>query len=275
MASLPAFDLQTYISRYDPPSETRLQRLLFLAHQFHSSSNNSEHGSDSLASQAFDMAVQRMKESGNHRRYLEEFGAVEATSPSVEDHHPELNSANISSSGSPHRSRSDSHSSSHHHANHSHPSSQPIHAYQTYDPSFPAQSKLTSQSQLETLDARLGTAMSHVNKESIRMALLALGEFHRGRGDLREAWRKVLKSRWDLRGVRVLYPCLVLFISYQGIYWPMNIVCIWYPHPSVTTAWMAISIGMFVSSWLSWVWIWVSDCTVDFVSHFYVVFALH
>lgn len=48
---------------------------------------------------------------------------------------------------------------------------------------------------LETLEARLSTAQAHLAKEAIRTAYLALAEFHRLRGDLRESLRRVLRSR--------------------------------------------------------------------------------
>ncbi len=67
--------------------------------------------------------------------------------------------------------------------------------HQTYDPAFPAKAKRESQARLDTLEARLATAQAHLVRESIRTALLALGEFHKRRGDLREAWRRVWKSR--------------------------------------------------------------------------------
>ena len=70
-----------------------------------------------------------------------------------------------------------------------------IQHYLDYDPSFPRNSRLDSQSRLEAMEGRLATAQSHLMKESIRTALLALAEFHRERGELREAWRRVSRSR--------------------------------------------------------------------------------
>ena len=77
---LPPFDLQAYVSRYNPNSETHLQRLLYLAHYFHSSSSsnndNDNHNEYDITRQAFELAVDQMKKCGNHHRYLEEYGAV-------------------------------------------------------------------------------------------------------------------------------------------------------------------------------------------------------
>mmetsp|Transcript_4465 Transcript_4465/g.8242 ORF Transcript_4465/g.8242 Transcript_4465/m.8242 type:complete len:633 (-) Transcript_4465:168-2066(-) len=227
----PSFDLETYISRYEPASETRLQRLLFLGHHFHgaflAASADNHHGSpahapsssaavhyERLACQAFQMAVDQMKETGNWRRYLEEFGAVlanTATSGTI-NNNADTGSGNAAAAGgdgrtadpesttaaSPLRSRSDSHHQPQGQSlpqqgipHHQHP----ILYHQTYDPAFPAQAKRESQARLETLEARLATAQSHLTKDSIRTALLALGEFHKRRGELREAWRRVWKSR--------------------------------------------------------------------------------
>jgi len=57
----------------------------------------------------------------------------------------------------------------------------------------------------------LATAQSHLMKESIRTALLALAEFHRERGELREAWRRVARSReYCSSGRQHTQVCLLL-----------------------------------------------------------------
>ena len=48
---------------------------------------------------------------------------------------------------------------------------------------------------LKTLLGRLSTAQAHLNKEAIRLAYLALCDFHRPRGDLEEAMRFALRSK--------------------------------------------------------------------------------
>ena len=162
-----SFDLDSYISRYPSTSETRLQRLLFLAHQFHSTIAD-ENNDKEMASQAFEMAIAQMKSTRNHRRYIEEFGdsSPESTSP-----------ARGSTSNRPH--------------NHGHI----IQNYARYDARFVSESTASMAAQLDVLEGRLGTAQSHVNKEGIRSALLALGEFLRMRGEGREGWRRVTRSR--------------------------------------------------------------------------------
>ena len=156
----PPFDLESYISRYPSNSETQLQRLLFLAHQFHN-----DPATHDAASTAFNLAVSKLKASGNHRRYLEEY----------EDSSPE----NTSPIRIPNK-ESKNHVIQH---------------YVKYDAQFVSESKSSMASQLQVLEGRLGTAQSHINKEAIRTALLALGVFLKERGDLRESWRRVVRSR--------------------------------------------------------------------------------
>ncbi len=177
----PPFDLKAYISRYEARSETALQRLLFLAHHFH----NEEEGGDNtstITSNAFEMAVSQMKSTGNYRRYLEEYGAIEASPDNASTTNAE---SPDHLTGSPSRSGGDHHP----HAKHI------IQHYIEYDPNFAPISKVEAQNQLDTLEGRLSTAQSHIMKESIRTALLALAEFHKERGELREALRRVFRSR--------------------------------------------------------------------------------
>jgi len=62
--SLLLFDLESYISRYDENSETRLQRLLFIARRA---------PSKDLAKSAFALLEKQLKENDNWRRYTEVF----------------------------------------------------------------------------------------------------------------------------------------------------------------------------------------------------------
>mmetsp|Transcript_11235 Transcript_11235/g.24713 ORF Transcript_11235/g.24713 Transcript_11235/m.24713 type:complete len:571 (+) Transcript_11235:101-1813(+) len=243
------FDLQAYISRYDPHSETSLSRLLFLAHHFHAQhhaqnnigntttitnttntdANNDGDDSASITRQAFELAVQRMTQSGNHRRYLEEYGAVieslvatpSAAASSKGGDTPELLSTPL---------RPRSNSSHHHHATtassphtqHHHQAKHIIQQYLDYNPDFVRNSKLDAANRLETMEARLGTAQSHLMKESIRSALLALAEFHKERGELREAWRRVARSReYCANGRQHTQVCLLLVeLSVDLREWP-------------------------------------------------------
>lgn len=190
------FDLKAYISRYEPQSETTLQRLLFLAHHFHNNKNHLEDRRDdnngslsSISNEAFTMAVSQMKSTGNYRRYLEEYGAVEASHP---DNNNSVTNAEHSSpehTGTPLRSTSNTTTTT------VGGGDKIIQHYMEYDPNFAPTSKIDAQNQLDILEGRLSTAQSHIMKESIRTALLALAEFHKKRGELREALRRVYRSR--------------------------------------------------------------------------------
>lgn len=231
----PPFDLQAYISRYDPRSETSLQRLLFLAHHFHeqrvgdggggpSPSDDDAASAATIARRAFELAVRRMKATGNHRRYLEEYGAVESApaaaggAPSseslcgAENDAPELVAGgSTAGGGTPLRPRSDSRASTPHGGKPRTAMKHVISRYLDYDPEFVRSSKMGARDRLATMEARLGTAQSHLMKESIRSALLALAEFHRERGELREAWRRVARSReYCANGRQHTQVCLLL-----------------------------------------------------------------
>ena len=194
----PPFDLKNYISRYETQSETALQRLLFLAHHFHNEEGGDGNNTSTITSNAFEMAVAQMKSTGNYRRYLEEYGAIEAspdnasTTNAADHQSPEL-------TGSPSRSGG---GGDHHHPH----AKNIIQHYIEYDPNFAPISKIEAQNQLEILEGRLSTAQSHIMKESIRTALLALAEFHKKRGELREALRRVFRSRCD----HFVFKCIVI-----------------------------------------------------------------
>ena len=59
------FDLEAYISRYDENSETTIARLLFVARRAPSAD---------LATSAFKLLEQKLKDNGNWKRYKEVFG---------------------------------------------------------------------------------------------------------------------------------------------------------------------------------------------------------
>ena len=64
-----------------------------------------------------------------------------------------------------------------------------------FDATFATTADHSSQMHLQTLEARLSQAQSHLAKEAIRTAHLALAEHHRLRGDLRTSLRHLLRSR--------------------------------------------------------------------------------
>ena len=190
------FDLKAYISRYESQSETTLQRLLFLAHHFHNNKDledgrreNGNNGSlSSISNEAFTMAVSQMKSTGNYRRYLEEYGAIEAS-------HPDNNNGANAEHSSPELTGTPLRSTCHNNTATVGGGDKIIQHYIEYDPNFAPTSKIDAQNQLDVLEGRLSTAQSHIMKESIRTALLALAEFHKKRGELREALSRVYRSR--------------------------------------------------------------------------------
>ena len=71
--SPPAFDLDAYIARYEPNSETHLQRLLLIA-SVSSSSQSSSQSSADLARQAYQLAERQCRETANVVTYRQVFG---------------------------------------------------------------------------------------------------------------------------------------------------------------------------------------------------------
>ena len=65
----------------------------------------------------------------------------------------------------------------------------------SFDATFATTASQTSQLHLQTLEARLSSAQSHLAKDAIRTAHLALAEHYRLRGDLRTSLRHLLRSR--------------------------------------------------------------------------------
>lgn len=175
------FDLETYISRYDVLSETRLQRLLFVAKRGKS---------DDVCRLAYQLAERQVREAGNMRKYREIFyprsgGGSASGEGSGGGMSGGSGSGEAASEGAPEATSSSSPEADHH------PSKYGF----NYDSQFVSVTDQSSALHLETLEARLTTAQAHLSKEAIRTAYLALGEHHRKRGELREAMKKLLRSR--------------------------------------------------------------------------------
>ena len=149
MADVPAidaaapFDLVTYIDRYPAGSETRLQRLLFIANK------DSE-----VSAQALQLAELHFRETHNVRGYKQVFGRDNTSS------------------------------------NNKTPTGGII-----FDATWAQDTERLTQSALETLEARLSAAQAQLQKEAIRTAYLAIGDFLAKRGDLPAALRAVMRSR--------------------------------------------------------------------------------
>ena len=72
---------------------------------------------------------------------------------------------------------------------------QPYISTHPYDSTFVSQSTILSKQRIDILEGRLSTAQSKMQREAIRVALLAIGEYHISIGDIREAYRRILRAR--------------------------------------------------------------------------------
>ena len=70
------FDLETYISRYESNSETRLQRLLLIGSQLTGQSTSDE--AARTAAQAYRLAERHCRDTANVRTYRQVFGGGQA-----------------------------------------------------------------------------------------------------------------------------------------------------------------------------------------------------
>ena len=215
--SLSDFELESYICRYDPDSEGRLQRLLFIA-QCTSGPNDSMSSSgmdtsnhtgtttanftattptnlfnSTIASSAYQLALTHMKAHGNVTKYKEIFGFNDPKQNNGTthgnnqdgDYDETMDSSpapfNTPSSPSPIESPS--------------ASSSLLLSGVSYDEEWALQTTHNQQIQLETLESRLSTARAHLNKEAIRTAFLALSDFYLKTG----RWKQAMKYLNDAR----------------------------------------------------------------------------
>mmetsp|Transcript_33051 Transcript_33051/g.72482 ORF Transcript_33051/g.72482 Transcript_33051/m.72482 type:complete len:569 (+) Transcript_33051:165-1871(+) len=185
------FDLESYISRYDAQSETRLQRLLLIG---------SKSSAEETGRAAYVLAERQMRDTANVLRYREVFGGASASAAGGVGGGGDAAAAGSGSGEAPTESAPESTASTgviaadasatNITADHN-----PAQYGLLYDTTFVSNTERTSLMHLETLEARLSTAQAHLAKEAIRTAYLALAEFHRLRGDLKESLRHVLRSR--------------------------------------------------------------------------------
>ena len=69
------FDLEAYIARYDPASETRLQRLLLIGSSSSSQSSSASSTCDmAVAARAYRLAERQCRDAANVRTYRQVFG---------------------------------------------------------------------------------------------------------------------------------------------------------------------------------------------------------
>jgi len=187
----PPFDVHAYTSRYPVDSETRLQRLLHVAHRFDDGAAGG--GRSDVTRDALSLAVAQMRAAGNYRRYAEEYGAVaECGTPA---------GGGGDDAGAPMMSPVRPAQTTRHIIQH----------YLPYDSEFVRTARLDAAAKAEVLEARLASAQSQLLKDSIRSAMLALAEFHWERGELKDAWRRVARSREFCTGGRQhTQVCLML-----------------------------------------------------------------
>lgn len=147
------FDLATYIDRYPAGSETRLQRLLFIANK-----------DTEVSAQALQLVERHFRETQNVRGYKQVFGGGDKRTGGI-----------------------------------------------IYDSVWVQDTERLTQSALATLEARLSAAQAQLQKEAIRTAYLAIGDFLRQRGDLPAALRAIMRSReYCTTRAQTAHVCLVI-----------------------------------------------------------------
>ncbi|KAI2507261.1 26S proteasome subunit RPN7 [Fragilaria crotonensis] len=147
------FDLATYIDRYPAGSETRLQRLLFIANK-----------DTEVSAQALQLVERHFRETQNVRGYKQVFGGGDRRTGCI-----------------------------------------------VYDSVWVQDTERLTQSALATLEARLSAAQAQLQKEAIRTAYLAIGDFLRQRGDLPAALRAIMRSReYCTTRAQTAHVCLVI-----------------------------------------------------------------
>lgn len=154
----PTFDLNSYISRYEPNSETRLQRLLFIARKCSKYAVDSDFARG-IVTAAYSLVEKQLKDNYDTQRYQLIFEPSSTAADSVSTNVPMLSPGFV------------------------------------YDHAFVTQTDLASTSQLQTLEACLTTAQAHLAKDSIRLAHLTLVDFYKVRGDLSTALKYALRAR--------------------------------------------------------------------------------
>lgn len=149
-------DLESYSARYS--GETRLQRLLLIAQ---------ETTDEAVAAEAFALAEAQMKQDGNIRRYKEVFGYSSSTGASPMEQND--------SSSERRRRRLP-------------PSSIVM------DEAWIQATEQSNREARHVLQGRLSTSQSHLHKEAIRTAYVALAQHDAKRGELRDASSSLFRA---------------------------------------------------------------------------------
>jgi len=160
-------DLETsVVARYS--GEARIQRLMCIA---------AKTTSTSLQKQAYQAAAAAMKESGNYSKYKEVFGGQQ-TDGSVSN---EQAAAAVAAAPAETASNAALVAAAS--------------AAVPFDASWCIQSQNDSRQSREILQSRLEAARSHLNKEAVRQAHVALADYGRSVGDLQKAYHSAVRAR--------------------------------------------------------------------------------
>lgn len=160
----PTVKVMNYISRYDPKSETRIQRLLFLLR-----SDNFD-----AKQELYSMLEKQLKESGNVRRYMEIFGESNISTESL-DEGMEMELASASKEV----------------AYDYNPSKYGFH----YDQHFVDTSIHTTRQQLATLETNLHTSRSSLARDAILQASIQLAKHLMVTGNSAEAMHQLSTAK--------------------------------------------------------------------------------
>jgi len=163
----PSFDLDSYISRYEPQSETRFQRLLHMARTCSMFIEDSKVAHDIVIS-AYVQIEKHLKMNSDLQRYVQIFSPTSSAVESVAMNAPTLLVTSKNSI---------------------------LSVPWIYDHSFITQTEAASISQRQTLEACLSTAQAHLAKDSIRICHLQLMEYYKIRGDFITALMYAFRSR--------------------------------------------------------------------------------
>lgn len=162
-------DLDSYIAKYN--GETRLQRLLLVARTT---------SDESLAAQAFRMAEEQMKADGNVKRYKEVFGGQQQQQQLGQCAAEE----GTQGSGAPQEQQDDVVMSQS-------PSRQ---ASIPYDHDWVLTTESVNRNDRHVLQGRLSTAQSHLHKEAIRTAYIALAQHDIKTGELQDSLGSLFRA---------------------------------------------------------------------------------
>ena len=164
-------DLESYIARYS--GETRLQRLLLIAQRT---------SDEAIAAQAFTLAEAQMKQDGNVRRYKEVFGYTSSTAAATRytasDTSMEQQESSSSEAAAEQRIRR----------------RRPPPSSMVMDEAWIHATEKSNREARHVLQGRLSTSQSHLQKEAIRNAYVALAQHDGKTGELREASASLFRA---------------------------------------------------------------------------------